>query len=214
MHSRSTLAFKLCSVAFIAVACGSTERQEGEFAGQCERPVYKSGTWIFCEDTGLRHRETPGACKSNLPRTLVLESWSSSDECLKDSDCTAHPHGYCKYTFRPPTVSNNACHYGCTTDSECGADELCVCHDADSVAGDSSATIGTCERSEDKCRDDADCEQGLWCTNYVPGCDGSGTAFACQSSRDTCASNADCPPRSYCGYKNGARLCEPIDCYP
>jgi hypothetical protein len=270
MHSGSTLACKLCSLAFIAIACGSAEHDGDKLVGNagnagaapknaggsaghggrnpiaaggthslagtsnqggtsheggasnaggalgdpeepCKRPVYKSGNWIIC-DNGLKHRESPGACKSNLPRTRVLPSESSSDKCRQDSDCTARPHGYCESTFRPPEATTNICHYGCTTDSECAADELCICLANDSVAGALSATIGSCVRSNDKCRSDADCGQGFWCTNYVPSCWGSGMAFACQTAEDACASDADCPKRSVCGYENGARLCKEISC--
>jgi len=86
--------------------------------------------------------------------------------------CTAKPRGYCE--AEAPGASGAGpvtCHYGCLTDSECGASEICVC--GDPTYG------GRCVYAF--CNTAADCTNGNRC--------GSSTAcdqFSCNDD-PTCA---------------------------
>jgi hypothetical protein len=196
----------------------------GNTSQRCLQPQDRSGNWTECSNR-LLHRSTPGRCDSNLPRAQVLPPQAATDECQQDSECTAHPHGFCEATFLPPFDYSNKCNYGCVSDSECKADEVCVCvpfrpfadgpGDPSDVVGPNTfgAIVGSCQRSADGCHSDADCSSGAWCANFVSHCTGTGVAFACQTPNDECASDFDCAgPGDFCGYENGARVCQSITC--
>lgn len=188
---------------------------------RCLQPQDRSGNWTECSNQVL-HRATAGSCDTNLPRAQVLMPLNEMDECQQDSDCTAHPHGFCEGRLLPSFAFANACNYGCVSDQDCEANELCVCKayrpfvadDPGDVVGPNTfdAVIGTCQTSADGCRSDSDCQSGNWCANFVSHCTGTGVSFACQAPADECASSFDCVPGDFCGYENGARKCQRVTC--
>jgi len=72
--------------------------------------------FAVCKKSGLRHRPEARACPTFLPRSKreVLEyiyyrpSSATSYKCTTDEDCSAHPHGYCRYV--EPPVGSYCCY--------------------------------------------------------------------------------------------------------
>jgi hypothetical protein len=139
------------------------------------QPFPQGGGYLVCEDKSLRIGER-SACPSILPRDMPTLPLFYED-CALDSDCTESAHGFCAY---------GQCKYGCVSDDECGADQLCFCQ----------AEIGQCLSAG--CRSDADCPADYPCTGNLPfGFTEAG--FRCQTPLDTCESDYDCPgARMHC----------------
>jgi len=152
------------------------------------------------------HRAQVKDCASGLPRTLQCIGFGSGTDsgqqlgyCKSDSDCKAKPEGYCQTTQRNATCS---CYYGCKTDSDCPANNLCECGNP----------TGTCVAEQ--CKSDADCGAGKLCLSANDG--DCGTVFACQSPDDQCAGDLDCtkfPGYSQCTFTGTHRECkQPRNC--
>ncbi|HET9929864.1 MAG TPA: ferritin-like domain-containing protein [Polyangiaceae bacterium] len=159
-------------------------------------------SFVAC-NTGWLHRPKAEACPSFLPRDQGSPSTPKpEDECARDEDCTARPHGYCgaaQYSQLSP-ASYRACHYGCTQDSDCG-EGLCVC----------SYPVGECTSHRD-CRVDADCASGL-CVGVrtaASACGESFYQFACHSPNDACPATASCGSGGACLWAADGRYCENI----
>jgi hypothetical protein len=120
-----------------------------------------------------------------------------TDFCQYDSDCTEMANGYCGSS----AVSGGdigvgrSCQYGCVSDDECGAGNICLCGDP----------VGRCV--EASCTSDQSCGPGLHCASYDPTSGCSFVAFACQTSADECVTPTDCT-NEVCGLdQSGQRAC-------
>jgi hypothetical protein len=148
------------------------------------QPYAEGGGYLVCEDKSLRVGER-SACPTTLPRAMPTEPLFY-EQCALDVDCTAAAHGFCAY---------GQCQYGCVSDDECAADELCFC----------GADVGQCLRAG--CRSDADCPAAYPCTGNLP-FGTTNASFQCQTPLDTCESDYDCPgPRSHCVGNRERRYC-------
>ncbi|WP_437669131.1 ferritin-like domain-containing protein [Sorangium sp. So ce131] len=160
-------------------------------AGQNTGYVRCAGGWL--------HRAEVVACPSPLPRAESCEDpLGGEGNCKSDADCTDQPNGYCATSTGGEVLPGCFCHYGCTTDADCGAGQICLCGDP----------VGQCVISS--CTSDDDCGR-LLCSSYVlnPGCDGIG--FACQTPADECAVDADCPGDEQCSLEGLRHTCtEPL----
>ncbi len=147
----------------------------------CENAVSSGSGYATCE-SGVTVRETVEQCSSSLPRSEPQTSVLVMGGCMYDSECTAQAHGYCSVpSYIGGDSSGGAfCNYGCTSDADCGAGNICVCGEP----------AGHCAQAS--CRSDADCLAGFHCATY----DGSNgcniLAYACQKPNDECLVNADC----------------------
>ena len=177
----------------------------GASSSSCQDPVALGGGWERCKN-GLVHRPTPGKCVYT-PRTTGLPTGGPADQCTKDSQCTAMPNGYCTYVSRNTAAPNsNVCAYGCLTDADCDAGNVCQCG--------ASAGAGVCGHTVPTCKSDADCN-GALCTNYdsAPGC--MIETFACQTPADQCETDSDCPATNtamVCSLSGTHRVCAPLSC--
>ena len=139
------------------------------------------------------HREQAHECRPELLRPGspgYPESRPLGSQCFTDADCRSLPDGHC--VLRD---SQLACAYGCRQDSDCAAQQLCLCGEG---------LAGKCVAAE--CRTDADCPAGSSCTGPKDLTSGVATHFACQSANDECA--GDCPSGP-CRYRPelGQRAC-------
>lgn len=143
----------------------------------CEAPFTGLGAgWEQCGN-GMVHRPELGSCDpTTRPVTDPASDAPFSGECFNDSDCTARPNGHCEYGQIEPGY----CVYACWTNEDCRPGFACFC----------SGSIGACVPAS--CSTDADCGDGLLCSDFLkdPGC--GGRQFACQQPTDECAANSDC----------------------
>jgi hypothetical protein len=126
---------------------------------------------------GTFRRRTVVDCPSLLPRAAsscmsVDAGGPAGSFCTKDTDCAAHPLGYCQ-----PTSTDGPCfcYYGCVRDSDCGSHQSCLCDDP----------IGNCSLQQSLCSSGADCQPGCDCVQTPAN-------FQCQTPHDTCLTPADC----------------------
>jgi hypothetical protein len=166
-----------------------------------------AGGFQICQN-GMKHRPFKGECPAYMRDIVFAVDGGVVDggnSCLRDSDCTAKPHGYCGFidTLGGPRIPGYPaqCSYGCVRDEECGANQICVCDNP----------VGHCESAT--CKVDAQCGGGLVCGSYVPNPGCPGEAFACQTPSDQCAVDSDCKALgSHCTYQQGHRSCINVTC--
>jgi hypothetical protein len=174
------------------------------FPCESPTPVLNEDTGFVRCANGLVTRPFVGECPSSIPRAEARPDYDPEyDTCQYDSDCTDLPYGYCQggalFPGFPYQTDTLICRYGCVTDSDCAADQICSCSDP----------IGVCVYSS--CTVDADCEGDFHCARIANfnGCPSS--TFACQTSADQCATNADCGSMT-CDLGDGARVCKLNSC--
>jgi hypothetical protein len=160
----------------------------------CNSPVAISGGWVQCAD-GLLQRSEPAACTSRLPRpapdlTGVPQELINSLECVRDTDCTARPNGYC--AFEIPGSELPHCEYGCVTDGECGPGQVCLC----------GADIGVCAPAT--CVRGAACAAAFACLETEDDC--GRAQVHCETPLDDCRSNLDCVA-GRCSWNGQRRVC-------
>lgn len=148
---------------------------------------------------GFLHRATVSACDVNVaidpkagPDVKVGGDGGADPadvSCRTNGDCTDGKFGRCNaYTFAnfataeiPQTYVR--CSYGCESDADCGAGNICLC----------GPDVGTCISAA--CTHDADCGAGELCLDDIqvdPCGGGVSQSFACSAVGAECATGADC----------------------
>lgn len=158
---------------------------------------YETGRSTY-ENQAFEFRTSAPVC-SNMPvdDPRLADLGSGGNECATGADCTEKEHGYCSVTVGQ--ILQPYCAYGCETDSDCAATELCEC----------GSDVGVCTPAE--CRSSSDCD-GARCLRIVEqdACsDGFGprTYYKCESKADACVVDSDCAAPKVCLTKDGARSC-------
>jgi hypothetical protein len=177
-------------------------------AGNCKNPQPYQGADTGFEvcDTGFIHRFAVQACpkrKEMVPLECIgTLDGSFSGNCARDADCTAHANGACMRDDPSGGGVGCVCRYGCQSDADCGAGNVCLCGDQFSQCFPAS------------CTSDADCTHGELCTMSAgPGTCPSAAPFACQTPDDSCSGNVDCQDGGgflVCGYSQSRHECIPI----
>ena len=159
---------------------------EGQDQPSAEDP---SGNTRVCGS--VTHRVAKNACPWPPPDdSMVLPATALMDECRRNSDCAAKKRGRCINTTGGGGAAGNTCDYGCDTDQDCTAGNVCRC----------DREGGSCVPA--RCATDAECSPGLLCSRRRNECwqglfDPT-DAYDCQSPSDQCASNSDCPDAQEC----------------
>lgn len=151
--------------------------------------------FVLC-DGGSVHREQKIDCIYVANETPCGVEGDPLNECASDLDCTASANGYCNVEGMDGGCT---CSYGCTTDEECGAGNVCYCRGSftecvpatcttDADCGDyqcvyDSAHGFACHTPFDECRSDSDCP-GADCPDCAP--NASACAWTCQPSEYGC----------------------------
>jgi len=171
------------------------------------RPIEVGGkpTGFATCGNGLRHRPEARTCPYQ-PRPLsdfepVPGARDRGCACQNDGDCREKPNGSCDIGF---PLGIRACHYGCSSDSDCAQGQICEC----------KSPAGRCVPAS--CRTDRDCKDGAVCGEYSPnpGCFLE-VAYACQTPLDQCASDEQCRGKAgaWCSLDaTGRRTCQPESC--
>jgi hypothetical protein len=187
----------LSSLGIAGLGCGGAVDVDASETGfPCRNPSPVGGGYEQCD--GFMHRASIDVCSSSLPRPDPLPLPEDPfAECNSDLDCTKAPNGYCwaSSDFR-------GCRYGCLTDSDCSASQICTC----------GGPVGECIFAE--CTSDADCGAGLLCRSYGPADVSSVWGFACQTAQDQCGSSAECFPGTRPGHCASGGSGTPFTCYP
>ncbi len=148
----------------------------------------------MCPDGGI-HRVEAVECES--PATPDSCTDNSGGGCSSAEDCTEFPHGSCQQDQEFGGVlgaTTCSCVYGCATDDECGAGEICRC------AGPGLGLYTECIAGD--CVDDSECGDYL-CGLSPDTCEPGGFQTVCHGEGDLCYSDADCPDFQPCYYENG-----------
>ena len=169
----------------------------------CKNPKDIGNGVIQCD--GFTHRPEATTCSSQLPRPEPFPNAPPNAQCKMDADCTEKPNGWCGFAG-VGEIPGPFCNYGCLNDSECGADQICLCGDP----------VGRCVQTSG-CKTDTACPPGFLCRSF----DSSGgcqlTTFTCQAPADECGSDADCSakqPGTLCLFSDEVRhfRCEQGGC--
>lgn len=145
-------------------------------------PPAPSGFEI-CAD-GTIHRVLPKDCLAPATPSTCMDS--SGGGCQSDADCVEFPHGACHQdvAFGGALEGGTcSCVYGCVSDSDCGAGEICRC------AGDGLGWYTECVQGG--CVADSDCG-GYLCALSPDTCEPGGFLTACHGPSDDCYGDDEC----------------------
>ncbi len=179
----------------------------GSFVCKAPRLDPQSGL-VVCDEGGYWHRPHAEACDNAAGQAALggaggegpvdphgLPRASGIIPCSSAGDCDQFQWGYCD------GEQTTICRSGCVTDSDCGADQICVCSSSLSPTG------GECHAAA--CATDADCPGSICASqNSASGC--GIEVYRCVTERDRCVSNQDCPQDQGCLWdpESEARQCD------
>ena len=137
---------------------------------QCENGILHRADKVACEVP-----QTPSSCLDNL-----------LGGCTSDADCIEKPFGSCQQdmVFGGFTEGSCSCVYGCATDDDCEAGQICRC------AGDELGLYTQCIAAG--CTVDSDCPDGEICGLSPDICAPGGFLTACTTPADLCEDNTQC----------------------
>lgn len=146
-------------------------------------PILQTGTdvptgFVQCDD-GFVHRVEAVECVNPQAADDPLCVEFGGGSCSTAGDCTDKLHGSCQNNM----FEGCTCKYGCTTDADCDAGQICACA---GVIGEQATCVPT------DCRIDDDCGDGLCGLSKYEDCCGDEYKIACASPDAECHSNADC----------------------
>ncbi len=145
---------------------------------------------VRCAD-GTIHRVAAVACVVPQIATDCLEPLDGST-CLSDADCVEHGFGTCREQFQCGfTAAQCGCVYGCESDADCDAGQLCLC------AGDGNFR-SRCVAAG--CATDADCGGQACAASTDPFDAPTIDKFQCHAADDMCCGNADCELGGECRF--------------
>ena len=143
-------------------------------------------------DGGIIHRADKLECGAPTTPTSC-EDFTGGGTCESDADCTDKPFGSCQQDMIfggiLPVGGTCSCVYGCASDSDCDAGQVCRC------AGPGLGLYTECVAAPD-CTVDSDCPDGEVCGLSPDTCAPGGFLLACTTPNDLCGGDADCdaPP--------------------
>jgi hypothetical protein len=153
------------------------------------------------------HYATAAACSSTRgPGDINSDAAAPPDSgtCTNDSQCTAGLNGRCMQSDCGGCTPEFACSYDqCTSDTDCSADEACVC----GIAQGTGRTANICAKSA--CRVDSDCGTGGYCSPSLANQSCSIAGYVgnfCHTPEDQCTKH-ECVNDSDCKGEGGHSFC-------
>jgi hypothetical protein len=129
---------------------------------------------LFCDEQGNNCARLESLCHYRVLNRV----------CTTDAECDAAPGGACIRAV----VLTRCIYLGCEGDGDCGAGEVCACHE--------------CVTAE--CQSDGECGSGEICRREN-GCGwGPSGGFHCTEPGDECRSDDDCQGGAYCDFDRAA----------
>ena len=176
-------------------------------------PARRRGPDVVC---GGQENEGLGQCRID---ERTASEMGSATNCSTNADC--RPGGRCLPTALYGHWAACQCHFdACEKDSDCAADEACVCGGSLSsgiavgVCGGYSAVFchAVCVPAE--CRTDLDCGQGSYCVGSTENCSTRIERFACMNPGVApCVDDDGCGQGGRCRFTGADWRCAPIaDC--
>lgn len=157
------------------------------------------------EEDGTVHRASATTCDAVNPRPACVDPGQHAT-CTSDTACKDGANPRC-IQDSGQIGSFCQCDYSCATDSDCKADEVCVCGEA--LGGSHHSMCVTA-----LCKQDSDCASGT-CGVSVQhnGCSET-RVLACRTTADTCTRNADCNAPETCAYDSHTAkwTCHTVNC--
>lgn len=175
----------------IGESSGEPAPTSGEGSGDtlaCDNPVpiaqelepsAPSG-FVRCENDAV-HRVEPVACE--VPVTPSSCEDNSAGGCAVDSDCTEAPFGSCQQSPALWEPERCTCVYGCRSDADCEAEQICRC------AGTGLGLFTQCISAG--CASSADCDGG-WCVLSPDACEPGGYRVECLTPAAACFGTDNC----------------------
>lgn len=144
-----------------------------------------------CED-GTIHRVTAEPTDEVILPACAGDDSEHWHDCYTDADCTAGPNGRCRqYTFPFDTDANAGCEclYPCSTDADCGPQQVCFAASIGPHGGLPEDFAAKCVPAD--CRVDADCGSETCGLSQMWSCHPS-YRVACRTRWDECRTDLDC----------------------
>ncbi|WP_053335495.1 hypothetical protein [Plesiocystis pacifica] len=140
--------------------------------------------YVRCED-GAINRATATACV-NTVTAQACDGTQMRRDCDSHADCTDRPNGFCM-ADAGQMGTYCGCVYPCTDDSECAANEACLCP---GVTEGFDIDFARCAPVE--CKTNVGCATGeCGMSFYNNGC-GTATTLQCRGEKDACRGDKDC----------------------
>jgi hypothetical protein len=205
----------VCAFALLLAACGGSTEGSGGDGG-------RDAPWIGDDVDGaapydggdaardappadvvtgrvpVNHRPDGSTCPQQRgPGTLTpgcdYDAGFGNATCKHDSDCTKGTNGRCVVPPYVPLACSTTCSYDeCFSDSDCTGNVPCICRTSPTDYG-----ANVCEGFS-KCRVDADCGPGGYCS--PSGVENCNTGYFCHTPSDACIDDVDCGHGGTCNY--------------
>jgi hypothetical protein len=147
-------------------------------------------------------RPSPTTCNACRPPSLV-GSGGTETNCMGDADCTMGMNGRCTFGRIGPHCTYDTCF----SDSDCGADQVCLCDGGD--GGGNHCITTTCGTNND-CGGQTCSPTFGSCGNYA-----GIVSYACHTTSDECTVDSDCAGvDAYCKFDPAVShwVCSDLQC--
>ncbi len=154
-----------------------------------------SGAIVRPEQLDCLSPVTPSSCVDN-----------SDGGCGSDADCVDGEYGSCQQdqVFGGLTETTTChCVYGCVTDTDCDAGEVCRC------AGSGLGQYTECVPADCSTNDDCGAYDCALSPDY---CAPGGFLLTCQGPDDECHGVNECESANFCAYETDSWACVGVDC--
>src|SRR5262245_50356117 len=120
----------LLALALLPPSCSSTPAPAMEVCPSPEPYLFGDvdAGYELCSNGAIHRLELKECPSLALGPSECAGADPAEAGCLQHADCTEKPHGRCGYVSGGPGIPSYCdCTYGCTKDSDCYANQACLC---------------------------------------------------------------------------------------